>query len=149
MTCSTVQGIGLGLNVTWTEVGPVGASPVSQEPGCFSSLTQFEEPPNTEDGLPAGVAITDALTPTGNWAEQVPSGWGTVPAGVSGFSFVQTIPAGTVVTSPVPFPANVILSVHVPVAVDDAGASADAPTTTSTQTTRNTRKTVIVSSLPF
>jgi len=43
----------------------------------------------------------------------------------------------------------VILSVHVPVAVDDAEASADAPTTTSTQTTRNTRKTVIVSSFSF
>lgn len=67
-------------------------------------LARLTGTPNTEDGLPAGVAITDALTPTGNRAEQVPSGCGTVPAGVSGFSFVQAIPAGTVVTSPVPFP---------------------------------------------
>jgi hypothetical protein len=104
-------------------------------------------PPNTESSPPPdGIAVTHGATPTGNWAEQVPCG---VREGLSSGTFVQTIPAGAVVTVPVPVPANVILSVHVPVSVDDAEASADAPTTTSTQTTRNTRKTVIVSSLPF
>jgi len=92
---------------------------------------------------PEGVAITHGLTPSGNWAEQVPSGE------LGSSTFVQTIPAGELVMSSVPVPANVTVSVHVPVAVDDAEASADAPTVTSTQTTRNTRKTVIVSSLPF
>jgi hypothetical protein len=80
---------------------------------------------------------------SGNWAEQVPSG------GPEESTFVQTIPAGELVTIPVPVPANVTVSVHVPVAVDDAEASADAPTMTSTQTTRNIRKTVIFGSLPF
>jgi hypothetical protein len=87
-------------------------------------------PPSREPrDPPDGVAITHGATPTGNWAEQVPSGGGIVPAGVyAGLSFVQTMPAGMVVTSPVPVPANVTVSVHVPVAVDDAEASADAPT---------------------
>ena len=91
--------------------------------------------------MPDGVATTHGLMSTGNWAEQVPCG------GLEGSTFVQTIPAGEVVTSPVPVPANVMVSVHVPLADDDAKASADAPTMTSTQTTRNTRKTVIVSCL--
>jgi hypothetical protein len=105
--------------------------------------------PKDPGTAPDGVAITHGATSSGNWAEQVPSGWGTAPSGVEEFSFAQTIPAGTLVTSPVPVPANVTVSVHVPPVVDDAEASADTPTTTSTQTIRNTRKTVIVSSLPL
>src|SRR5690349_1576630 len=106
-------------------------------------------PPSREPrDPPDGVAITHGATPTGNWAEQVPCGGWEGLSGAAG-TFVQTIPAGSVVTNPVPGPANVTLSVHVPLSVDDAEVSAEAPTTTSTQTTKNTRKTVIFGSLPF
>jgi len=80
---------------------------------------------------PLGVAITHGLMSSGNSAEQLPCGG--LDAAMSVPTFVQAIPAGELVTTPVPVPAKVTVSVHVPVDCADRSCAAFALDTAKTK----------------